>query len=182
MGYTHYWQRPTQFEANRFKRWVEDVRTILANLPKRTKSAGGYYANRVLRVEVEELSDELVNFNGAGGKGEKQKWVDAYGQQHEEMYWELSHETFYVQRTFSAHYSGQRPDERGLWFEFCKTARKPYDLAVTAALIRLAYHFPEGVEISSDGNEGEWEEGRALCERLFGVGVVPFRGEREEAA
>ena len=44
-------------------------------------------------------------------------------------------------------------------FKFCKTARKPYDLVVTACLLRLQEHFPE-IDVSSDGemapDNDEW--------------------------
>lgn len=43
-------------------------------------------------------------------------------------------------------------------FEFCKTARKPYDLAVCASLI-LASYYAESGEISSDGINAGWENG-----------------------
>lgn len=55
-----------------------------------------------------------------------------------------AHETFYFTR---------EPEN----FAFCKTARKPYDLFVTAVLT-VIYHFaPECYDISSDGWPDEWQ-------------------------
>ncbi|KAI9707578.1 MAG: hypothetical protein M1836_000539 [Candelina mexicana] len=51
--------------------------------------------------------------------------------------------------------------------KFCKTARKPYDVVVTAVLLRAHMLFGEGTDIRSDGNWDEWIEGRQLVERLF---------------
>ncbi|KAF7971597.1 hypothetical protein HWV62_15519 [Athelia sp. TMB] len=57
---------------------------------------------------------------------------------------------------------------------FCKTAEKPYDVVVTAILIRAAQllgeqYMAEGGkgEISSDGNWGQWNSGRQLVDKVF---------------
>ncbi len=59
---------------------------------------------------------------------------------------DLSHETFSIQRS--------RLDE----FNFCKTARKPYDLAVCAMLICINDIAPSALDIGSDGDESDWQE------------------------
>lgn len=56
---------------------------------------------------------------------------------------EEGHETFFLEST---------PRD----FEFCKTNRKPYDLAVSAVLI-LASFYAESGEITSDGINAAWE-------------------------
>ena len=62
---------------------------------------------------------------------------------------ELSHETFLIERMSRE-------------FEFCKTNRKPYDLAVCGVLI-LTSLYADGGEISSDGlgetyTDSEWKD------------------------
>jgi hypothetical protein len=43
-------------------------------------------------------------------------------------------------------------------WNFCKTARKPYDLLVCCALISLANNYPEKVfSFSSDGHFQDWQ-------------------------
>lgn len=64
------------------------------------------------------------------------------------------HETFYL-----------TPDAED--FAFCKTACKPYDTYVVAALILAKYHFEDAIEVSSDGCKGEWEEGLALLKEAL---------------
>ena len=66
---------------------------------------------------------------------------------------ELGHETFYFPRTDTSD------------FGFCKTARKPYDLAVQAVLRIIAHHEPS-VVLSSDGEEGAFVEGERLAARI----------------
>jgi hypothetical protein len=60
--------------------------------------------------------------------------------------------------------------ETGLFFDCCKTAYRPYDLAVTAVLISFKHYFPE-VVIASDGEEKDWLDGKFLCRRILGYGM-----------
>lgn len=52
-----------------------------------------------------------------------------------------------------------------MW-SFCKTGRSPYDLAVTAVLLRASQH----IRLSSDGFwDAEWRPARDLIHGLFGA-------------
>lgn len=82
---------------------------------------------------------------------------------------ELSHETFCLERITETTAHTQR-DDNGLIFNFCKTARKPYDIAVCSALIIAKKHFGESIMISSDGDNEEWQESKALCQKILGYG------------
>lgn len=62
-----------------------------------------------------------------------------------------SHETFEI----NTKWDGE--------FNFCKTAAKPYDVAVTACLCLLKFHLGDAVNVSSDGDAGDWEEGLRLA-------------------
>ena len=54
-------------------------------------------------------------------------------------------------------------------FDFCKTARKPYDLPVAAILLWVAYNYPDAIHFSSDGSN-EWDyEGENEYEGGFGT-------------
>jgi len=68
-----------------------------------------------------------------------------------------AHEPFILRE----HYSETRE------LDFCKTARKPYDVVVTACLIALKYHLGDNIEISSDGNCCDWVEGLELAKRVL---------------
>ena len=80
---------------------------------------------------------------------------------------ENGHETFIVRRV---PHEG-RPEWQGLlndrWFDFCKTARKPYDILVCASLLVLKAHLGDWLELSSDGTWDEWKPARALCKRVL---------------
>jgi hypothetical protein len=91
----------------------------------------------------------MIRFNGWGDNG---------------------HETFLITREMSD-YSIRDP-ESGESFDFCKTARKPYDVAVCLVLLSIARHAPKSFSISSDGDwDVEWSEARKIYKELFGVEV-----------
>jgi hypothetical protein len=50
-------------------------------------------------------------------------------------------------------------------FAFCKTRAYPYDTAVVACLARLA---EAGLKVSSDGNQGDWQDGLAMAKDCLG--------------
>jgi len=68
---------------------------------------------------------------------------------------EDGHETFYYQRKM-----------KGFWF--CKTARKPYDLAVCVVLLMLS-QAAGFIHLSSDGGlEDGWDEAIKAYKEIFG--------------
>ncbi len=84
-------------------------------------------------------------------------WFNGYGPD--------SHETF----NWSIDSSG---------FEFTKTARKPYDAVVTACLIHLKDIYGDLVNIGSDGNWSEWQDGARLYRNATGLTAsAPFELE-----
>lgn len=48
-------------------------------------------------------------------------------------------------------------------FDFCKTARKPYDTVVVACLAALADILGDDIEVSSDGSPEDWKDGVKLA-------------------
>ena len=120
MGYTHYIVNK-KVSDEKFEEFSNACKKLYENLPEKTNSAGGYFANDKIEIAgwdgngKPEFTKEFVSFNG---KGE-----------------ELSHETFYLE------------NKEG--FSFCKTARKPYDLLVVACYLATMQIL--GSKFSSDG-------------------------------
>lgn len=79
-------------------------------------------------LEDVEISDEVIQFNGVGDDG---------------------HETFYINPV------PEVPSWRDTAFDFCKTARKPYDVPVAMILLAIDHFMPTVMTISSDG---WWDE------------------------
>lgn len=84
------------------------------------------------------LTSDEIRFNGRGDDG---------------------HETFSLKRHFV--FRDYRPDADED-FDFCKTAQKPYDLVVVAVLALAKHHFGNRLNVSSDGERGDWVEGVAF--------------------
>lgn len=61
-------------------------------------------------------------------------------------------------------------NEVGKYFEFTKTAFKPYDLAVTVCLVIAKQHLGEDILIHSDGEMNHWHEAMQLCHHFLGYG------------
>lgn len=68
-----------------------------------------------------------------------------------------SHETFFL----PAHFADISD------FEFCKTARKSYDIIVVALLAVLKYHMGESICVTSDGGRNDWNKGVALASKVL---------------
>jgi hypothetical protein len=133
MGYTHYWdlKKTTENTREQVKTALTEVANLFDKLPKHSNSAGGFYEDEPLRLR--------------GGVGDGKMHID-----HECVIFNgdakqsLNHETFYFDITNLTE------------FNFCKTARKPYDFAVCVALLAMANHI-EHFEFSSDGTLADWK-------------------------
>lgn len=145
MGYTHYWSSNSELDQKIWDRFIEDCNKLYKSMPSTTSIAGGYYKDSPLllngctKYKHATFNKNVVHFNGTAVK-ERQLATNGYWKDIDD----LGHETFRLERT---NCNG-----------FCKTARKPYDLMVTACLLLLAYHFGDQVDINSDGYEEEWRE------------------------
>jgi hypothetical protein len=157
MGYTHYFRRD-----------------------KRNVGSAWMFGNLALDAKkiIEQAKSEGIEICGPMGTGEPE-FTEAHfafngtqvnGFDHETFWWEALPEQPEWQ---TKHFA--KSDEKNDIFDFCKTAYKPYDAVVTAVLIRAKHWYGELVKIGSDGDwDGDWQEGRALYERVFGeVGQCP---------
>ena len=147
MGYTHYTYRPR-------------------------KNAGSAYFYGKLALDAKKLC-EYANANGirirnGEGLGEPEFTEFSFSINGDAEAFEsgrdMAHETFYWAGIPTL--SEWRKDEKD-HFEFCKTARKPYDAVVTAILIRAKVIYGSCVSISSDGDWHEWQAGRELYKQVF---------------
>lgn len=167
MGYTHYYRRrELKHNKRTFKAFVEDVKKVVAALPPHSQSSGAYCKDEPLKLAGWDgtgepvFNEDEISFNGAGD--------------------ELSHETLLIPREFKF-----GKDDYGKWkaeefkasgevFAFCKTARKPYDLAVQAVLILYKEYFGDKVKISSDGEADDWKSAFELVSSVLGRKLLPI--------
>jgi len=69
------------------------------------------------------------------------------------------HETFLITSNGNDH------------FQFCKTAEKPYDLAVQCCLLIFHYYFKSDFTFSSDGGEEDWANAVKVVNEVFDYNI-----------
>jgi hypothetical protein len=154
MGYTHYWYRDAELDGDPFSRASKDCKKICDVLQKEGLRLAYEFDNT---EHPATFTNFYVRFNGVGDAG---------------------HETFYIHKHFDSHYP--QFDENGKAFAFCKTACKPYDIAVCACLIVFKYWFPD-MDVSSDGSIEEWEPALTKVKEVLGEDYVrEFGFSRED--
>jgi hypothetical protein len=92
---------------------------------------------------------------------------------------DCSYETFCFPRRIAG-----SPNERGLFFDCCKTAFRPYDLAVQVFLVVAKHHMGNELIVKSDGDVPQWLDAVKLCENVLGYGSDFVLGDQspEEAS
>lgn len=144
MGYTHYWTHRKRFTNAEWQEVCDDLTAIVACGWAEGLTVGtGCGESPLPTASAIVMGDEVI-FNGVGDD---------------------AHETFHVYQNRRPLDSWQKPSQRG--WDFCKTARKPYDVAVTAALCYLETCWDGRFEVSSDGHGHDWQDGLALARRAL---------------
>lgn len=173
MGYTHYWYKIPKIEQKVWDDIIKDFNIILPSVKKHLelkdrltdeeKKAG--WGSQKLRVTKDDIF-----FNGIG---------------------ENAHETFVFERVVDMNARGRliqyNEPEAAVnaqqivphIFNFCKTARKPYDDAVTCALVVAKHHMKKDIKIHSDGDLSNWQYAKKKCQDKLGYGEK-FKLDREE--
>lgn len=134
MGYTHYWRINTD-RLGAPEREVKYQKAI-----KQINKIAKFYQDTVPQGSDERLSGYTAH-------------TDKYGGVHLNGSRGNDHEDFVLAEHV----------RQNVAFEFCETARKPYDVVVTAALIVLKHYLGSDIEVSSDGYAEEWMPGLLLA-------------------
>jgi len=141
MGYTHYFPQSRSFKSDEWEKAKDGVKKIVE-----------YCQSQGITLQYEyndssdvAITDKVIRFNGVGD--------------------DLGHETFYISKDLT--YEDWQ-DKTKPAFAFCKTARKPYDLAVCLSLLKIKEIAPDAIQISSDGDwDSEWKQPRSVYKELF---------------
>lgn len=187
MGYTHYWYRQ---EADIGTEAMGKISADFARLVGPLMAAGVVLAGGDGEGEP-EITPEALVFNGPSNCGHESRhlgitwpasdarggvgvasppvgtWFAGSTLATRTCDGDCSHETFFLE----AHEEQPYRAGNGEYFTFCKTAYKPYDLAVTAALIIAKHHLSERIRIHSDGETQDWGDARRLCQYVLGYGA-----------
>lgn len=145
MGHTHYHRIPKELGKAKFNKLLKDCRQIAGYLD--------YTQELKLSGETPDkpsFEPDYIFLNGIEGEDHESFEVNRVHNSETDMAW--------ISET-----------EDGMYYYFCKTANKPYNLAVICILLAMKHHFPECV-ISTDGDAKEWQEAIDICQELFGYG------------
>lgn len=179
MGYQHTWDRPAVLDQVVFDRIRADFARLLPALANE-----GVRLGDALGVEEPVLSPDEVTFNGRAACRcrvprlalEPHRHLDEAGMY--DLTWGKRrclgdgcyYDTFHFPRV-----GGDPPDS--VVAQYCKTNRRPYDLAVTAFLLVAKRHLGGRLRVYSDSRERWWDEPRALCQEVLGYGAGMRVGE-----
>ena len=143
MGYTHSWYRLKEVPAGVMSQIAADFNRIRENLPEKAEI-----------VDAPDFWGELGDI-AFGGKS-------------------ATCEPMIFCRVSSARaITRERAKEQwqaGRYFEFCKTEKLPYDLAVQALLLILKHHLFDGIRIFTDSTDDDWAAAQVLCQEILGYG------------
>lgn len=200
MGYTHYWYVDPELPSDLFGKVVADFRKLLPRLLEIGIPLAGPMGDGEPIITDEELCfngrehcghphrDIGIAWPSAGAGGIADvgetpiagEWFAGALLEKRTCGGDCSHESFVLERVFKP-YEWQKPMPDGKLFAFCKTAYKPYDLAVTAALLIARHHLGDRIRVASDGTAEHWFDARLLCQAELGYGLsTPILEEEEE--
>jgi hypothetical protein len=191
MGYTHYWYREKEISFSPFSAIVKDFKTLLPLFKVLdVKLADG-------RGEGEPvITDEEITFNGSvhcghpvnheivipwpapdtkngvapsSGGAIAGNWFAGVLLNQRTCDGDCSYETFDFPRIFDPDFK-QYEEGTKMLFDFCKTAYRPYDLAVTTFLIIAKHHMKKDIRVSSDGEIKDWWDAATICQNALGYG------------
>jgi len=190
MGYTHYWHRPQTVPDGTWCSIRRDFGELILPLSDEgVELAGG------LGEGPPEITSEEIWFNGpkacghpvnedlvipypseaAHGIGPSATAIgrDFYGfgvtVAHRCCNGSCCYETFSLPKSIKLR-PYDEPDEHGLYINFVKTAFRPYDIAVTAALLIVKRYLGHQLVVASNGGDAQWLDARRICQKVLGYG------------
>jgi hypothetical protein len=196
LGYTQYWRRPLEIPQKKFEAIASDFKRVVdACQEAGIRVRDGHGENEPI------LNADLISFNGDASCGHTERdlgitwpsseasgaaedgevageWSAGASLATRTCGGDCSHETCYFPRVYKPD-SWDEP-KKGLYFGFCKTAYKPYDIAVTAFLLICKHHLKSRIVVSSDGEDKDWFDAKMLCDKLFGYGLGYTLDEKGE--
>lgn len=156
MGYTHYvYRRNVEICKPVYRLILKDFKKLIEESGLDILLAGPLGEGPI------EIGEEELGFNGKDNE------------------FDHSHETFRFDRILDKGYPLE-PQEDGTYFDCCKTARKPYDLFVTAFLVIAKHYMGTDLIVRSDGYMDNWLPAMAMTEYYLKYGE-DFRLDEEDS-
>ncbi len=190
MGYCEYWERSPEFNRDAFVKVGEDLRLLFPALRKMGVKLAGPQG-----VGNPEITDYVIAFNGAKDCGHRymdlgDPWpaknaegvlatVDPIGDDEGARWFQgpylltrtcggsCAGDPFIIDRKYLVR-RWERPENGSMFSCLCETAYKPYDLAVTLALLRFKERMPQDIMLWSDSYEHGFEDAKRINREFFG--------------
>ncbi len=142
MGFTRYWDIKKKLDVEKFKEFSKTCQLVCDAWKEVLVK---YYLSQGDTLENAQHKSGVSGWDGSGDPifSETEVCFNGKSSFSEDSY-DLSHETFSI-------------DINRQGFNFCKTARKPYDKQVEACLYLAKKFFDDSIEIRSDGDDRDSE-------------------------
>jgi hypothetical protein len=192
VGYCHYWYRKREIEEALFRRIVLDFERIILPLEEAGVPLAGISGEGLPEIDRTQIAFNGVTHCGhvknggiyipfpsadASGVGDSLHAV-AHANP---LFVQLKrrtcdgtcrYDTFSLKRNMKGRKHLLRED--GRYFSFCKTAFRPYDLAVQCVLLICKHHMGDQIQVESDGSDPLWNDPRVFCYAHLGYPLNEF--------
>jgi hypothetical protein len=196
MGYNHYWRRPAEIELDAFTLIVADFQRCVLALDDLGVPLAGPMGDGLPKIDHNGITFNGVRDCGhpkneaicipfpsedASGIGSSadaivDSWFIGVQIRRRTCNGDCSYEPFFLERITER--EERRPGER--IFEHCKTAFRPYDLAVQCALLIAKHQLGDIFEVHSGGSDWHWNDARRVCYLHLDYPLVEFKINRDE--
>lgn len=196
MGYCHYWEIDAEIDKESYSRIIADFQQILLILDDLGVRLAG-----PLGEGLPEMDADHIAFNGmwhcghvkneeivipfpatdASGIGSS---FDAIEGSHFGMGTLLKHRTCNGNCSYETFSLSRRCDDvakvvNGRFADSCKTAFRPYDLAVQCVLLIAKHHLKDRISVWSGGSDYHWNDARRLCYLHLNYPLAQYRIDRD---
>jgi hypothetical protein len=155
MGYSQGWSREPEIPAETMRMIVEDFGKLILVLDDNGVSLAGPNGDG-----PPEITAERIAFNGFATSGRYRN--NGSGR----------YEPFLFERVAPlADWEKSSWNPKGRTFGTCKTALRPYDIAVCCALLIAKRHLGTRIGVYTDGEEVQWFNAKLLCQSVLGYGI-----------
>ena len=180
MGYCHYWEVDAEIDAGSFSSITADFQRMVLALDDLGVRLAGPRGEGLPEIDADRIAfngvwhcghiknDEIVILfpaTGASGIGNSSDAVEGsyFGMgtllKHRTCDGNCSYETFVLSRKCE----DATKCLNGRFSDSCKTAFRPYDLAVQCVLLIAKHHLKDRISVWSGGSDYHWNDARRLC-------------------
>lgn len=188
MGYSHYWVGPFEIAPGVFRSISHDFSLVVSCLEKYGIPLAGWDGRG-----FPEITNEVIAFNGVercghephdqisipwpstSACGIKPANVSVAGTWNAGVLLSArtcngccTYETMRFDRVVEP---SERTEDKHKRFACCKTGFRPYDVAVIALLIIAKHYLGDELDVTTDGEDANWLDGKLICAMALDYGL-----------